>query len=77
VPFTFTMNERFTRPGRIRSAKEAPFSFLTFASHGALDAIQPMLREIADQPEFAAEYNRWQQSRSDFNDACAIKAKAP
>lgn len=67
LPFTFTMNWRFTRPGRIGFAKDEPFCFLTLAPHGALDAVQPMLCDIDSEPELAAEYGRWQESRSSFN----------
>lgn len=67
LPFTFTMNWRFTRPGRIRFEKDETFCFITLAPHGALDTVQPVLRDIADDPALAAGYNRWQASRSDFN----------
>ena len=67
LPFTFTMNWRFTRPGSICFEKDEPFCFLTLAPHGALDSVQPQLREVSDDPAFAAEYSRWQDSRSDFN----------
>ena len=67
LPFTFTMNWRFTRPTRIRFAKDEPFCFLTLAPHGALDAVQPVVHELADEPQLATEYRHWQDSRSDFN----------
>ena len=67
LPFSFTMNWRFTRPGRVGFAKDEPFCFLSLAPHGALDAVQPVAHELADDPALAAEYRRWQASRSEFN----------
>ena len=67
LPFTFTMNWRFTRPGRVRFATGEPFCFLTLSPHGSLDVVQPMLREIGDDPALAADYDRWKRSRESFN----------
>ncbi len=67
LPFTFTMNWRFARPGRVRFEKGEPFCFMTLAPHGTLDAIQPVLHEITDDPALAADYERWRDSRADFN----------
>ncbi|WP_174286696.1 DUF6065 family protein [Sphingomonas bacterium] len=67
LPFTFTMNWRFTRPGRIRFAEDEAFCFLALVPHGVLDAVQPVAHELADDSGLAADYRRWQDSRSDFN----------
>ena len=67
LPFTFTMNWRFTRPGRVRFEQDEPFCFMTLAPHGLLDQVQPRLRLLEDEPALAADYERWQASRNDFN----------
>lgn len=67
LPFTFSMNWRFTRPGRVCFKKDEPFCFMTLSPHGALDDIQPILRDLADDPVLAADYSRWRDSRTDFN----------
>ena len=75
LPFTFTMNWRFTRPGRVRFDKGEPFCFLTLAPHGNLDVVQPVLRQIDDDAALAADYRRWQDSRNDFN--AGLRQNAP
>lgn len=67
LPFTFSMNWRFTRPGRVSFAKGEPFCFLTLGPHGVLDTVLPVLRDLADDTALTADYNRWRDSRSDFN----------
>ena len=67
LPFTFTMNWRFTRPTRVRFDKDEPFCFLSLAPHGALDAVQPVAHELTDNSDLADEYRRWQASRAEFN----------
>lgn len=66
-PFTFTMNWRFTRPGMIRFGKDECFCFLTLVPHGALDAVQPVLHDIADDPKLRASYESARDSRQDFS----------
>jgi hypothetical protein len=68
LPFPFTMNWRFTRPGKISFAKDEPFCFLALSPHGALDAVQPVAHELDDDVYLANQYRRWQTSRKEFND---------
>lgn len=67
LPFTFTMNWRFTRPGRVRFEQDEPFCFFTLFPHGAIDDVQPRQATLADDPALAQDYERWQASREDFN----------
>ena len=67
LPFTFTMNWRFTAPGRVRFEAGEPFCFVTPLAHAALDALQPVTRELGEEPQLAADYARWQESRQLFN----------
>ena len=67
LPFPFTMNWRFTRPGQVRFEKGEPFCFVTLTPHGALDAIAPKLAELSDDPALKADYEAWSASRGDFN----------
>lgn len=68
LPFTFTMNWRFTAPGRVRFVTGEPFCFVTPVPHVALDSVQPVICDLDEEPVLAANYRRWQQSRADFND---------
>lgn len=67
LPFTFTMNWRFTAPGRVRFDEGEPFCFVMPVAHALLDRVEPVLRSLVDDPALATKYNRWQASRADFN----------
>jgi hypothetical protein len=66
LPFTFTMNWRFTRPTTVRFDKGEAFCFLVMTPHGMLDEVQPVVCDIGDDPAIKAGYDAWRQSRSDF-----------
>ena len=67
LPFPFTMNWKFTRPGVIRFEAGEPFCFVTLTPHGLLDAVQPKLATLDDDPKLKAAYEQWSASRTDFN----------
>jgi hypothetical protein len=67
LPFPFTMNWRFTRPGTVRFAAGEPFCFITPVAHMALDSVTPRLRKLSDDPQLAADYQAWSDSRTKFN----------
>ncbi|WP_158817671.1 DUF6065 family protein [Methylocapsa sp. S129] len=66
LPFTFTMNWRFTRPTGARFERGESFCFLSLVPHALLDAIQPKIRDFADDPALKGAYDAWRQSRTDF-----------
>lgn len=71
LPFTFTMNWQFTRPGSVTFMKDEPFCFITPMPHLALDEIKPVIKPLAANPELAAEYKAWNESRTAFNSRLA------
>ena len=79
LPFPFTMNWVFTRPGRIRFEKDEPFCFITLVQQHALDAVEPIKRSLNSDPPFKEQYEAWRRLRDDFNkrlhrhDPAAIK----
>jgi hypothetical protein len=66
LPFTFTMNWRFTRPGTVFFEKGESFCFLSLVPHGILDVITPRICDFADDPELKAGYDAWRASRYEF-----------
>ena len=66
LPFPFTMNWRFTRPGVVRFEAGEPFCFITLAPHGLLDAVEPRIASLDDDPALKQAYESWSASRSDF-----------
>jgi hypothetical protein len=76
LPFPFTMNWRFTRPGVVRFEAGEPFCFLTLAPHGLIDAVQPKVADLADDPKLKAAYDQWSASRADFGKRLASREDA-
>jgi len=67
LPFTFTMNWRFTRMGTARFEKGEAFCFLTLTPHGLLDAVQPRIARLEDDPALKSAFEQWKTGREDFN----------
>jgi hypothetical protein len=67
LPFPFTMNWIFTRPGRVRFEKGEPFCFISLVPHQTLDAVQPVQRSLAADPELKHQYDAWTRERANFN----------
>ena len=68
LPFPFTMNWHFTRPGKVSFENGEPYCFITPMPHTALDDIEPVVKPIESDPELFAQYKAWGQSRSQFID---------
>jgi hypothetical protein len=66
LPFPFTMNWKFTQPGVVRFEAGEPFCFVTLAPHGLIDAVQPRIATLDDDPKLKAAYDEWSTSRADF-----------
>jgi Family of unknown function (DUF6065) len=76
LPFPFTMNWKFTRPGVIRFEADEPFCFITLAPHGLIDAVQPKLASLDDDPALKAAYEGWTASRADFGKRLAEREES-
>lgn len=67
LPFPFTMNWMFTRPGRVRFEKGEPFCFITLVQDKALAQVQPVTRSLASNDDLRAQYDAWYRQREEFN----------
>jgi len=76
LPFTFTMNWRFTRRKTIRFEKGEPFCFVTLFPHGMIDEVAPRLADLADDPPLKAEHEAWSAGRAAFNEGLAKREPA-
>lgn len=76
LPFTFTMNWRFTRPGTVEFRRGEPFCFVTPVPHVAMEAIRPRVMPLAADPQLAADHAAWKSSREDFNARLAAREPA-
>ena len=68
LPFSFTMNWRFTRRNRtVTFRRDEPFCFISLFPHGVVDAVAPRLLDLADDPDLAARHAAWAADREQFN----------
>ena len=75
LPFPFTMNWLFTRPGTVRFEKGEPFCFFTLVQDKPIEEFQLVQKSFQDNPELDKQYRAWFQQRDDFNKQ--IYARAP
>jgi hypothetical protein len=66
LPFPFTMNWRFTRPGMVQFTKGEPFCMVMPVPHASIDEVQPIIKRIEDEPELHQDYRAWGDSRNKF-----------
>jgi hypothetical protein len=76
LPFPFTMNWMFTRPGTIRFEKGEPFCFITVAQDKALAEVDFVQRKLEDNPDLNGQYEAWFAQRDAFNQKIADRDPA-
>jgi hypothetical protein len=76
LPFTFTMNWKFTRPGRVIFEKDEPICFITLLEYSSLTAVIPEIMPIEEAPEIAAQYRVYSAARATFNDGLGLNDPA-
>ena len=65
---TFTMNWKLTRPRHtVVFEIGEPVAMLVPMPRGELELFRPEIRDLADDPETAAAFQRWADSRNQFN----------
>lgn len=73
LPFTFTMNWQFTRPGTVSFVEGEPFCFIMPVEHLSLDEVTPVIKPIGADPALKAEFDAWRESRNAFNAQLAAR----
>jgi Family of unknown function (DUF6065) len=71
LPFTFTMNWLFTRPGTVKFYRDEPVCFVTPVPQLLLEQITPEITPLANNKELQEEFSVWAKSRSEFNKGLA------
>lgn len=66
LPYPFSVNWQFTRPGRIRFEKGEPFAFITPTQIAGIAACQPRQLELNENPVLAADVAAWTRDRDEF-----------
>ncbi|MGO9267226.1 MAG: DUF6065 family protein [Candidatus Binataceae bacterium] len=71
LPYTFTMNYRFTRPGQVRWPAGEPYAQICLVRAGIQQSVQPVVRRLEDDPKFATEHATWRERRTRMRDRLA------
>jgi len=67
LPFPFTMNWHFTRPGRVRFERGESFCFITLTEDKPMETFDVVHRRMESDPELHAQFNAWGTRRAEFN----------
>jgi hypothetical protein len=66
LPYPFTMNWIFTRPGRVRFERAEPFCFFTLVQDKPLDTVDVVMRSLDSDPDLRGQYEAWTGQREAF-----------
>lgn len=73
IPYTFTMNWKFTRAcTAVRFGAGEPFCHIFPVRRGDVEAMQPEIRPLADDPDLDRRYREWSTSRDRFQADLAV-----
>jgi hypothetical protein len=68
LPYTFTMNYRFTRPNHtVRFEKDEPFCLIHPMPGNYLNQVKPALRLLNQNPELDVQHHDWARARKNWN----------
>jgi hypothetical protein len=67
LPFPFTMNWIFTRPGKVTFQRGEPFCFITLAQDKLLEEVEVIMRPLESDQQMRERYQTWANQRAAFN----------
>jgi hypothetical protein len=68
LPFPFTMNWHFTRPGKVRFEKGEPFCFITLVEDKKLETVDVVVKSLEADADLHSQYEAWARRRHQFNE---------
>jgi hypothetical protein len=72
-PFTFTMNWKFTRKlAPVAFERDEPFCMIFPIPRGLVEAVEPEIRSMDEDPDVRDAYRAWSESRQAFNDGLKV-----
>lgn len=66
LPYPFTMNWHFTRPGKVRWEKGEPFCMVFPVLQNALETVRPEILDLEQNSQLKKEYEAWRDRRAEF-----------
>jgi hypothetical protein len=64
LPYTFTMNYRFTRPGQVHWRAGEPYAQICVVRAGVQQGVQPVIRRLDEDPKLSADHAAWRERRT-------------
>jgi len=64
LPYGFTMNYRFTRPGQVHWRAGEPFVQICVVRAGIQQSLQPVIRRLEDDPKLVSDRAAWRERRA-------------
>ena len=68
LPYTFTFNYQFTRPGRVDWRAGEPYAQVCVVAANVQKNIQPVILHLSENPKLAADHGAWRARRSNSRD---------
>jgi len=75
LPYSFTFNYRFTRPGRVAWRAGEPYAQICVVAANLQNDIVPVVRNLADDPQLAADHAAWRARRADLGNEQAANVR--
>lgn len=63
LPYSFTMNYRFTRSGEVHWKAGEPYAQIFVIKAGIQESVQPVIRRLTDDPKLASDLAEWRDRR--------------
>jgi hypothetical protein len=63
LPYSFTMNYIFTRPGQVYWRAGEPYAQICIVRTGLQQGVQPVIRRLDEDPKLAADHAAWRERR--------------
>jgi hypothetical protein len=76
LPYGFTMNYRFTRPGVVHWAAGEPYAQICLVRAGLQQGVQPVIRRLEDDPQLVADRAAWRARRAKMRERLAARDPA-
>jgi Family of unknown function (DUF6065) len=76
LPYSFTMNYKFTRPGQVHWRAGEPYAQILVVRAGIQQGVQPVIRRMADDPRLDADHAAWRDRRTRMRDRLAAQDPA-
>jgi hypothetical protein len=66
VPYSFTFNYQLTRVGKVTWRAGEPYAQICIVKAGLQEDVQPVLKNLSDNPQLAADHEAWRTKRANL-----------